>query len=382
MGKILIGADFVPTQSNELLFGSGNLEELFGKELLSILSDAECRIFNLEMPLTARDSPLEKCGPALRGKPETVKTYHNLHVDLLTLANNHIMDQGEEGLNDTIKVLTEHGIHYVGAGKDLTQAQEPYIIHCNNGKKIGVYACTEHEFSVAEANKPGANPFDSYESFDHVNHLEDCCDYVIVLYHGGKEFYRYPSPLLQKTCRKFIEKGANLVITQHSHCVGSQETYQGGCIVYGQGNFLFDGGKTEFWRTGILISLDTDSFSCEWVPVVKNDSTVRLANATQKKEILDDLLRRSEEIKSPGFVDQNYRVFAAEKIEDYLTSLYGIGEKNLVFRFLNKLTSHKYQSFVLRKRYEKKECLALENYIVCEAHNELLIEGIKQFREK
>ena len=80
------------------------------------------------------------------------------------------------------------------------------------GKKIGIYACVEHEFTVATEKESGANPIDLLETPDHIVELKKQCDYVIVLYHGGKEQYRYPSPNLQKTCRKLVEKGADLVV--------------------------------------------------------------------------------------------------------------------------------------------------------------------------
>ena len=64
--------------------------------------------------------------------------------------------------------------------------------------KIGIYACAENEFTIATDTTAGANPFDPFESLDHIQNLKRSCDYVIVLYHGGKEHYRYPSPYLQK----------------------------------------------------------------------------------------------------------------------------------------------------------------------------------------
>lgn len=379
MGKIIIGADFVPTKSNEDLFISGDLENLFGAELVELLNRAEFLVFNLEMPITNKLHPLKKCGPALHGSPETLRTYKALHVGLLTLANNHIMDQSADGLYETAANLRQNNILYIGIGSDLAEAKLPHIYTCQNGKKIGFYACAEHEFSIAGVDYPGANPYDPLESFDHVQELSKQCDYVIVLYHGGKEFYRYPSPKLQKVCRKFVEKGAHLVLTQHCHCIGCQEEYQDGVIVYGQGNFLFDGGDTEFWQTGLLTALDTDTLSCEQIPVIKAEEKVRLANDKQKQEILQEFVERSEKIKQAGFVSSEYKKFAEERIEGYLLAMYGIGKKNLLFRILNKLSHHKYQNVVLRRRYGKSQCLALQNYIECEAHEELLIEGLKHY---
>ena len=98
-----------------------------------------------------------------------------------------------------------------------------YHIIEKDGLKVGIYVCAEHEFSIATEKLPGANPFDPLWSLDHIQKLKQQCDYVVVLYHGGKEEYRYPSPELQKVCRRISEKGADLVLCQHSNCVGCQE---------------------------------------------------------------------------------------------------------------------------------------------------------------
>ncbi len=243
--RILIGADLVPTQSNTDLFATGDAQALVGDELYQLLCNADYRIFNLEVPLTDREKPIPKCGPNLIAPTKCVAGYKAMQVDLLTLANNHILDQDQQGLESTCAVLDAAGIAYTGVGQTLEEAAEPYIFECD-GKRIGVYACAEHEFSIVTDSTPGANPIDLLESPDHVAALKAQCDFVIVLYHGGKEHYRYPSPMLQKVCRKLVEKGANLVICQHSHCIGCEEKYQGGTIVYGQGNFLFDHSESEF----------------------------------------------------------------------------------------------------------------------------------------
>lgn len=198
----------------------------------------------------------------------------------LTLANNHILDQGAQGLASTMQTLDAAGIAYAGAGHTRAEARKPWIRQVGD-QKIGIYCCAEHEFSIAPPDSPGANPFDPLESFDDVASLRKDCDYLIVLYHGGKEHYRYPSPNLQKICRKFVRAGANLVVCQHSHCVGCKEDYQDGTIVYGQGNFLFDDSDSEFWQTSLLLSV-TDS-GVSYLPLVKRKNTVRLAHGRRPR---------------------------------------------------------------------------------------------------
>ena len=88
----LIGADFVPTKSNVELFIEGDSKSLVGEELYNIIGEASYRIFNLEIPLTDKETPITKCGPNLIAPTAAVEGYKNLGVDLLTLANNHILD--------------------------------------------------------------------------------------------------------------------------------------------------------------------------------------------------------------------------------------------------------------------------------------------------
>ena len=250
-------------------------------------------------------------------------------------------------------ILDKNDIKYVGGGNNLSFASKSFVREIN-GKKIGFYACAEHEFSISTDKTCGANPFDPLESFDHVVKLKKECDYVIVLYHGGKEHYRYPSPNLQKICRKFIEKGANLVICQHSHCIGCKEDYQDGTIVYGQGNFIFDrNNKGEYWDTSLLIKLN-DDFSIEYIPLVKVDGGVRLAEGENAQEIINNFDKRSKEITIDGFIEKKYSEFANKMIEGYLFSFCGM-KRTFMFRVINKLTGYRYSKWLLKKKINNLE---------------------------
>ena len=377
--KILIGADIVPTETNENLFMQGDKLTLIGDELDNLLKSHQYRIFNLEVPLTNKTTPIKKSGPNLIAKTETVKAMVEMNIDLFTLANNHILDQGAQGLNSTIKTLKDNNISYLGAGENIHEAKKPFIIH-ENQKKIGIYACVEHEFSIAGENELGANPFDPLESLDDVFELKKHCDFVIVLYHGGKEHYRYPSPNLQKVCQKFIKKGADVVITQHSHCIGCMEKYQNGTIVYGQGNFLFDDSNSEFWKTSLLCSIDTETKDISFIPIVKNNNVVRLASEQQKNVILDGFNTRTEEIKDSKFVQLKYEEFANNAIVHYL--MCSRGKRWTIGKVLNRLTKGKYYRFILKTKFNNSSFYTLYNYLECEAHYELYKTGIKNKLKK
>lgn len=374
--KIMIGADLAPTALNIEQFKMGDIESLLGDELLVLLADADYRIFNLERPLTDTDCPILKWGPCLSAPSQTIEAIKKMNVTLFTLANNHIMDHGEKGLKDTCMLLSQNNIKYVGVGKNIREVSKTYILE-KGGIKVGIYVCAEHEFSIAEEDKAGANPFDPLESPDHIVDLKKQCNYVIVLYHGGKEFYRYPSPVLQKVCRKLVEKGADLILTQHSHCIGAMETYLGGRIIYGQGNFLYAiDNDNDCWNSGLLIGIEADKHDLriEFYPVVRVANGIRIAKDEEKKHILEAFIARSEEIKNDKLVIEKYNAFADEMLIGYESAMLGNIGNSFLFCALNKISGYR----LIRKIFSGKSMVALYNALTCEAHYELFVTGIKK----
>lgn len=372
---IIIAGDLVPTKSNIELFKNGESNKLLGDELFSLWSSVDIKIINLESPITDQIKPISKKGPALSIPTEALTGIVSLKPSLLNLANNHILDQSFEGLYNTMEILKDSKIPFVGAGKNTDQSSKPYIIE-SESMKLGVYSCSESEFSIATSTQPGANPFDPFESLDHIKDLKSKCDYVIVLYHGGKEHYRYPSPYLQKVCRKIVEKGADLVVCQHSHCVGAYEIYNNSTIVYGQGNFIFNKYDNEFWNNSILVDIKIEKgFKVDYIPIVATGKGIRLAKDNKKKEILHSFHERSAKIRDKDFIEKNYEEFAKENIDNYIRKFLDFGKwKSRIDRKILK-------GYLLNKKINKEYLLAVENYIECEAHRELLLKGIKIMRK-
>ena len=369
--QIIIGGDLVPTKSNLDLFISGDIVTLIGEDLRGILSECDFRIFNLEVPITNKKATIPKCGPNLIAPTSAIRGVKALNPSLIALANNHILDQGEQGLKSTVDTLRRNGIPYVGVGNNLSEACQPYIIE-QDSLCIGVYACAEHEFTIATDTTSGANPFDPLESLDHIAELEADCDYVIVLYHGGKEHYRYPSPYLQKVCRKMSQKGADLVVCQHSHCISCYEEYEGAVIVYGQGNFLFDDSESEFWQTSLLLRVCiSNGLKVEYIPIRKTGNAVTLASGAKAEDILAAFRQRSEEISKYGFVELRYRQFAQENIASYLRNFFGFG------KWMSRIDRRLLNGMLTKRKCTKRQLLTMRNYIECEAHRELVLEGLR-----
>ena len=371
--KLVFAADIVPTETNEQYFIEGDVAHLFGKEIIAYLASADFRCFNLEVALTDRKQTALYPGPYLMAKPETVHGIKKLDPSLLTIGNNHALDQGTDGLISTMNVLKEQGIPFTGAGHNLTEAYQPYILQFDD-VKAGIFNCSEYEFAAATENSCGVNPYDPLVSFDLVKKLKAQTDIAIVLYHGGKEFYRYPTPQLQRICRKFVDSGADLVICQHSHCIGCEEVYHDAHIVYGQGNFLFDRNEDEYKRTGMFVECDlqeSGTISVAYKPLVKQNECVRFPEEAEADRIIKEFRERSEQIQTPGFIEESYSKLADRFFERYVRKL--ICDKWLI-RAVNKLSGGRFV-----KQFYDDPVVALQvlNIVSPENHSELFKQGLR-----
>ena len=186
--KIMIMSDVVPAASAKNEYTDGAIEKLLSDGFREKLHGAEFNIVNLECPLTRENEPAAKWGSSLKALPESMEALKKIPGLVVNLANNHIRDYGSQGVLDTIQVLEEHGIPYLGAGKDMENSNRSLILE-KKSHKIGLYSCTEHEFSIAGENSAGAHPVEEGEDILALQELKRQTDYVILLYHGGVEFY-------------------------------------------------------------------------------------------------------------------------------------------------------------------------------------------------
>lgn len=366
---MLIGADVAPTPASEAAFLAGDAALLLQGGLKEIWERADARVFNLETPLADADTPIEKCGPALRASAACARGIAALAPDGVALANNHILDHGAAGLNATFAALEQAGVASFGAGADKARADEPLLL-VKDGLRICVYAACEHEFSCAGTDTPGANAFDALEIADRVRALKQTCDRLVVLYHGGREYYPYPSPELMRRCRKMADCGADAVICQHSHCVGSYERYGGGAIVYGQGNFLFDMDDAPCFEQGLLVRLTFAEHETEatFVPIIRSNHGAAPAAGAAETAILDGFFARSKELMQPGFVQAHYCAYAQGQREKLLKVFLS---GNPLLRAVNVLYGRR-----PTRVYSRATQLAIKNSLTCEAINELMTEGL------
>ncbi len=366
--RLLIAGDTCPTEKNEELFEKGDAEHLFGQGVLEMFQRADFKLANIEGVFSDVGNPIDKSGPAIKTSEKSITGLLPLGLDVVSLANNHSLDYGVEGLKQTVKTFKRYRIPSFGYGYTAEEARKPFIQEVN-GVKIGVYACAETEFTIVSEKRAGVNPFDELEICDDIQTLNDKVDYLIVLYHGMKEQYRYPAPYVQKRCRKLIDKGADLVLCQHSHCIGCMENYRNGVIIYGQGDFIFCRERNEYRENGLLVSVDFPEREIKFWPIVQNNDRVHLASKSESESILKEFYDRSYEIKDPELLQKKYDEFCNQLIHVYDENSLGI-----VGKILRRL---KLSGFI-PQLYRKKNDLAQLNALQCEAHRDVYMNGLKQ----
>lgn len=155
---------------------------------------------------------------------------------IVSLANNHAMDYGEEGLQDTMLACQSLNIATVGAGQTLEVARRPLIFKIGD-VRIGVLARCEAQFGAATLWRPGVAVLDT-KIYADIGHLKRDVDIVIISIHGAAEMSPWPSPQWQSLLRSFIDAGATVVHGHHAHVPQGYEEYHNGLIFYGLGNFI------------------------------------------------------------------------------------------------------------------------------------------------
>ena len=356
--KVLLCGDISPTSDNNHLFAQVETKTLFN-DVKQLFDAADVSIVNLECALTEAQTPISKIGPPIAAAPNTAKVLKELGTTYCNLSNNHFYDMGKQGVLDSLAALDAAGLGYTGFGEDEADSQKNLVIE-HDGKTLCIIAVCEHEYSYALPDRMGTRAFDPFETPLQVREAKECYDRVAVIYHGGKEQCQYPSPRLLKACRAMAKSGADLILCQHSHCIGCYEEYEGCHIIYGQGNFHFVKEKYRddpMWHKGLAVTYDTETAEFVMTPVVGTDVGIRLATEAEAARIMDEMAQRDQQLQDGTWQD-GWHQFCVERSELYLRT---------ICKAYNNVEGTEYS----------KERFA--HYLDCEAHTDVWRELCKTY---
>ena len=355
--KALFCGDISPTVDSGSAFGSGDYKALF-TDVADLFRQCDVSIVNLECALTDHETQIKKIGPPLKAPIGTAKTLKDMGVTHCAISNNHFFDYGSKGALDTIKALDAAGLIHTGFGMNEADSRKDLVIE-KDGQTLCVIAVCEHEYSYALEDRMGCRPFDAFETPLDVRAAKEKYDRVVVLYHGGKEQCAYPSPRLRKACHAMAKSGADLILCQHSHCIGCYEMLGDSHILYGQGNFHFVRQKRSDlygWNDGFGVFYDTKENTVEFVPITRGQGLyMELAKGTKKEQILEGFRARSASLKDGTWMN-GWIAFCESMRDKYALAIKRFDDPEYCFK---------------DEPGKKKGPQLFGHYLDCEAHQDV-----------
>ncbi|MGD8979658.1 MAG: CapA family protein [candidate division WOR-3 bacterium] len=313
------------------------VEAIFEPTLPYLGNAADITVANLECPLTDTGTQHPTKPIYFRGSPENVAGLAYAGIDVVSLANNHIIDYGLEGMRQTQVVLDSANILYSGAGANSYEAYLPLFLN-KKGTNIAFLASSERTgqydnyqpYLNAGFNKPGFANLTQFDITRQIQAVENDADIIVMEMHSGDEYNPVPtltdyddadydedemySPFLLVPTRSdiadrrhAIDEGADLVICHHVHVLQGLEVYNGNLIAHSLGDFTFDLNYPETYPSMILNAKidDTGLYEYGIVPVYVDDYIPVRAQGELGLYILDYLARRSRDMDTYVLVDRD-----------------------------------------------------------------------------
>jgi poly-gamma-glutamate capsule biosynthesis protein CapA/YwtB (metallophosphatase superfamily) len=301
------------------------------------LKAADISVGNLESVLIPHPfSPLSQKACLVSGF-EAMQKLKEAGFDVLTLANNHVMDAGPDGLLDCLDGLADANIPTTGAGRTVDEARQPVRIRKGDLSFVFFaysYGCGQ----IVEPNRPGCNESNLKNILADVQAFSTETDIKVVCLHMDAEFQATPAPDRIVFCRKLADSGIQMVFCHHPHVPQGLEFYNGTLIAYSLGNFVFPmipylTAASPDCDKSFLLEVEVDTrgaSSARVVPVVLGEHGQPVQPPPEvRSEVLAMVARRSAMLEDSSAVRGNYRRMIDLYTRDLIRNTYwAIGERD------------------------------------------------------
>lgn len=262
-------------------------------DVLPLLRASDLNLINLECAITSCEKAVPKVFN-FRSDPKNIQVLKTARIDVVNLANNHVLDFGVEGLSETLRLLDEAGIRRVGAGHDLNEARQPVVLE-RKGMRVGILGMTDNEPGWAATPDAAGIKFvevgDVSAVEEPVAALRQQCDVLIVSMHWGPNMREQPSAKFVHFAHALIDRGVDIFHGHSAHIVQRVERYKQGLILYDTGDFIDDYAVDPQLRNDLsflyVIDVAPDhELKLELVPVKISNFQVNLAQGQEKEGCL------------------------------------------------------------------------------------------------
>lgn len=361
--------------------GSSNYSRhSFSRTLTQLITESELAIVNLEAPIGGHQ-PRPKNGPTLNQTQDDVTIISDLGFDVVTLANNHTMDFGSEGLTETLRVCDDRRLQTVGAGHSQEEAATP-IEYQMEDSTIGIFNLCAKEFGIADQDQSGVAWINQPGITNRINNHSDEVDILLIIVHGGLEHVPYPPRSWQSRLRSLIDSGADAVIGHHPHVAQGWEIYDGNPIVYSLGNFAFrmDNKPKTHWGYLLGIQIKEGRINNCKIYLIRNQPEVELIPEAETDSYWDHLLRLSEiqetYYNNPGYWQEIATYLFKHKYQRVLTN-YGNGHLMSLLQTPKRELDYLTKGIIDPKEVNRQKDLKMLNYLQASQHRHVMETALR-----
>ena len=289
-------------------------EKYYGN-LLEYFKKGDLNITNLETVIDIKSRSLSKNALRFINKPQILNSLNSINTNLVCLANNHIMDNGNLGLKNTIKYLEKYKINHVGANFYHKQIYKPFQLKKNN-QKIAVINTSEGEEANEKYNNyVGSSDIESYKVVDQIRNFKRKGYLIILIAHAGVEYIPSPPPYIKSIYKNFVEEGADLVIGHHPHVSQGFEIYKNVPIFYSLGNFtMWKKNLRKNCYSSFFLNITVQNNKLSKINLVPFQINKKGLNLTSKEEFRKKILELN------SFLPKSAKIWKA-----YLNRVYSNG---------------------------------------------------------
>lgn len=242
-------------------------------------------IANLEGPVTTKIAAPDKGDVDFIFDPKVAPMLKEIGITAVSQANNHTLDQGRAGADESRKLLTNAGLKVFGDQvRDDTESALTIIEI--DGQKVALLG-----FNITD------NPVNKTDTEAALKSAYEQARYVVVFMHWGAEYQSSPNMTQIELAHWFIDNGVDAVIGAHPHWMQSVEVYNNRPIIYSLGNFIFDQDWSRETNYGLIagLSLNPDSTEVHLYPIQLIESQPQILEGTDRQSRLDRLANISNE---------------------------------------------------------------------------------------
>ncbi len=273
------------------------IEGILSEEVIKELKEATISIANNEFTVSKTGTKTPGKLYHFKANPERLSLYNDMGIDLVTLANNHVYDYGEEAFNNMLNSLDEYKIPHIGAGRNLKEASKPYYFIIN-GYKIAFVNANRSEKNI---KTPGATDTSSgvlrcYDPEIFTNLIKETkeeSDFVIALIHWGKEDYHDLEQVQIDTSKTYIDAGADLIVGTHAHVLQGIDFYNGKGIIYNLGDFIFNNEDKDTMIYKLIVD-NEGNFNHYVIPAHQKDEYTYLLKDNERKKVINNIISYSD----------------------------------------------------------------------------------------